>query len=365
MSEAIWKADFLEVFYWEAVHQQTEKRYADKALATWWTGATPGVNYYRADMPAKHLPGKTVSLQTFDIQPDGMGGHWIPRQEGKAVWMFPGNTTRALIMAELKTHHDVPIFVEVDDNYTRQPSIPQISPWLTTRDEGGDSSSYEIHRKIVPWVDGVICSTPYLAGVYERLNENVHVCRNSVDPDDWSADPPHQEDGILRIGWAGSDSHIYDLNDIRPALDWAARQKDVEVVMFCHLAPAWAFEYRHLAWVDTMSEYREQLSQIDVMLCPLRPNEWANCKSDVKALEAAMAGACSIVSRTEPFRPWWDGPAYVAETQKGFVKMVKHVVANREEVRETARLARAYVVEERSIEKSIWAWRYALGSVEK
>jgi hypothetical protein len=213
------------------------------------------VNYYRAEMPAKHLPGKTVRFETRDLQPDDEGGHYFPRQQGTAIWMFPQNRLRHLLMAEMHTQGKR-VLVEVDDNYTIGPPI-SLAGWQQTIAKSPDAS-YEAHMNIV-----------------------------------------------------------------------ASAATDA----------------------------------FDVMLCPLRPNRWADCKSDVKALEAAMGGACSIVSKTEPYRPWWDGsaPGYVAETKRDFLKMVKHVVANRDEVRETARLAREYAVTERNIKREIENWREAIG----
>ncbi|MCR4338820.1 MAG: hypothetical protein NUW01_02920, partial [Gemmatimonadaceae bacterium] len=228
---------------------------------------------------------------------------------------------------------------------------------------GQDQHSYEAHVKIVrsKACDGVIVSTPRLAEVYAPLGKPVYVCSNSVDPADWpDADPEHQPDGVLRVGWAGSASHGYDLADVRRALDWASRQPDVEVVVMGQLDPG--VQHRRIPWTDSLATYRASVSQIDVMLCPLRPNAWSDCKSDVKALEAAMGGACSIVSRTEPYRPWWDGsaPGYSAASPKEFLKLVKHMVANRDEVRETARLAREYAITERNIGHGVHAWREAI-----
>lgn len=344
---------------WAAVDEATQTVHG--GLATWWVQATAGVNYYRADLPARHLPGATVILNESDVQPDGDDRVVFRRQRGAAVWMFPGNVTRWLLMAE-QHQQGVPVYVEVDDNYTVPPSIPQMSTWQSTRDRsGGDNHSYECHRKIVQSAacHGVICSTERLADVYRRLHANVHVCRNSVDPDDWPDLVPREND-TLRIGWAGSASHAYDVADIRRALDWASRQKNVEVVVIGQLDPG--VKHRRVPWTDSLAEYRANLQNIDVMLCPLRPNVWADCKSDVKALEAALAGACSVVSRTEPYRDWWDGdaPGYQAATPKDFLKVVKHLVAHRDEVAETARLAREYATTTRNIRREITRWREAL-----
>lgn len=364
VDDRVWRPDLLAVLDWGTVWDAGHVRYSDQPEATWWTQATVGVNYYRADMPAKHLPGKTVRFESRDIQPRG-DGHWFPRQEGgTAVWMFPGNVTRWLAMAEMHASQGLRVLVEVDDNYTVSPPIPTLSSWLSHRDTSGqDRHSYEAHVRIVrsPACDGVIVSTPRLADVYSRLNRNVYVCPNSVDPADWpQEEPAHQPDGVLRVGWAGSASHAYDLADIRRALDWAARQKDVEVVVMGQLDPG--VPHRRIPWTDSLAEYRANVAEIDVMLCPLRPNAWSDCKSDVKALEAAMGGACSVVSRTEPYRPWWagDAPGYSAATPKEFVKVVKHLIANRDEVRETAKLAREYALTARNIAASIGTWREAI-----
>lgn len=365
VDDRIWLPDANEVFDWEKILKATEQRFG--GLATWWMQATAGVNYYRAELPSRHLPGKALLLDTRDLQ-EVDGEVVVPRQEGPAsIWLFPGNTTRALIMVQLK-NLGYRVLVEVDDNYTRQPPMLEVSTWLNRRDQTKeDRHSFEVHQHIVKHVaDGVICSTQALADLYSRMNDNVYVCRNAIDPTDWPEEATHSEDGVLRIGWAGSASHRYDLGDIRQALDWASRQKDVEVVLFGHAETMGSLieqpNVRHIGWVDGLQDYRQQLGVIDVMLCPLRPSAWANCKSDVKALEAAMAGAVPVVSRTEPYRPWWDGeaPGYVADTKKGFVKIVKHLVANREEARQAAHAAKDYVLAHRDIRNSVSEWREAI-----
>jgi hypothetical protein len=373
VSEAIWRPDLQAVMNWGSLLHATEQSFSNDPQATWWVQKSPAVNYYRAQIPAKHLPGKCVGFEARDIQPDGRGGHYFPRQGGQAaVWLFPANVTRWLAMAEQATSLELRVLVEVDDNYTRPAPLPHKSQWLTTRDNTGqDRHSIEAHRKIVASeaCHGIIVSTPKLGEIYERFGKPVYVCPNSIDPDDWKAplyggrvvlDPiVPGPSGVLRIGWAGSSSHAYDLHDIHPALDWASRQKDVEIVLLGQLeapVPHWSFP-----WTDKLAEYRRNLFSLDVMLCPLRPNTWTNAKSDVKSVEAAAAGACSIMSDVPPYAPWKDKPGYFARTPKEFTKIVKHLVKNPDEARETGRLAQKYVYEERDIRSSIHNWRNAIG----
>ena len=356
--DRVWLPDLNEVIDWEALYDNGRVQGAE---ATWWLQATGGVNYYRGEMPAKHFPGQALHFESRDLQ-RRHDDHQIffPRQEGKAVWMFPGTTALALIITEMHLQ-GYEVWVEVDDNYTTAPPIPGLSQWQSMIDRSGqDIPSYEVHRRIVKGgaVDGVIVSTPKLWEIYSRLHPNVHVCMNSIDVDDWGPeDPPHQKDGILRIGWAGSASHGYDIAEIKQALSWAAQQKDVEVVLLGQLSLP--FEHRNVPWTDSLAQYRKNIEELDVILCPLRPSEWADCKSDVKALEGAMGGALPVVSKTEPYRPWWDR-TYVAEKRADWLKIVKHLVSHRDEVRATWWDAYDYVVGDRTIETGIEAWRCAL-----
>lgn len=329
--------------------------------ATFWKQASEGVTYYRCTLPARFLPGKVLQLGHDDVA-ERDGEIVFPRQEGPAVWSFSGNSTRALLMAGMQ-EAGFQVLMEADDNYLVDPPH-QIGVWHRSFKTAlrCDGHSYEGFRRILGFCDGAIVSTPFLADVYSRFNDRVHVCRNSVDPDDWPADPPHQPDGVLRVGWAASDSHRWDAPLIHRALDWASQQPNVRVVVF-GIKPEFTgfrFDHDHIGWTDSLDEYRRLLSRIDLMLCPLKPSFWADGKSDVKCVEAAMAGAASVPSRVEAYKPWFDR-THTASTPKEFLKIVKHLVKHPDEVRELSRTALEYVLEERTIQGNIGAWREAVG----
>lgn len=330
-------------------------------LATWWLQATEGVNHYRAELPARFLPGKCMAFNTHNVivpHSSGIDGDYeLPTQEGASISLFPGNTTRALHIRAVQ-EKGIPALVEVDDLYFVPPAVQWMSDW-ERRHRGDDRHSYEIHSRIVPWVDGVIVSTEQLGLEYRKVNPNVTVCPNAIDPSDWDPQPSHQPKDILRIGWAASDSHMYDAPLLDRALSWASYQDGVEVVIIGIKSYGFPFQHRFIDFAP-VDEYRVNLQEIDVMLCPLKPGRWSNCKSDVKALEAAMAGAMSVVSREEPYRPWFDGPAMTASTPKEFLKCVRYLVAHRDEVRDMAAKAREYVLAERSYPDAIEPWREAI-----
>lgn len=327
--------------------------------ATWWRQATEGSTYWRCTVPAKHLPGRVNKLIPADLA-EKDGEPYFPNQVGgTAVWPFSGNATRAVLMAEMK-EQGFRVLLEVDDNYlTPAPFQPdwQVDFARGGPSEHGDRSSNAAHRRIAEWVDGVIVSTPYLAERYENVNENVFVCPNSVDPDDWPE--PLERDETFRIGWAASHSHHVDESLARRAMEWAVRQKGVEVYLIGY-QPAWNGPFKRIGWTDSLDEYREQLTglRLDVGICPLKPGAWADGKSDVKALEYAMAGAFPVCSNVEPYRAW-KGPVLWAQKPADFERALRWCVLNPDDVREGAKQARDYVLAERTIQKSIHLWEEA------
>ena len=329
-------------------------------MATWWAQKPGGNWYWRCTVPARRLPGQALAVRYDDLQPHA-DGIWMPRQQGEAaIWCYISNATRGII-AVAQQQAGWRVLVEVDDNYLiGPPEVPnKHSNWeVRIRPERGGAHSIEAHRKLAGILDGVIVSTEQLAHAYRQYSDHVYVCPNSVDPDDWPA-PEKPQDGIFRIGYAASHSHWFDASDVYRALSWAAAQPQVEVLLY-GLNPNWTFPYQHVPWTDDLDEYRRSLARLDVGVCPLRPGAWANCKSDIKALEYCLAGAAPVVSLTEPYRAWTDGLALTAATPKEFLKQIRWLVSNRDAAPELAATGRTYALAERTIGRSIDCWREAV-----
>jgi hypothetical protein len=331
-------------------------------LATFWRQATEGSSYWRCEIPARHLPGRVNKLIPADIE-ETKDGLRFPHQAGQtAIWQFSGSATRGILMAEMQ-EQGYRVLMEVDDNYLE--AAPYMPAWQIDfarggNTEDGDLSSIAAHTRIAGWCDGVIVSTPFLAERYARVNDQVYVCPNSVDPDDWP-DPLPREDDVLRIGWAASHSHFVDAPLARRALKWAVKQPNVKVYLIGY-QPQWRGPFLRVPWTDNLADYCKQLInlKLDVGLCPLLPGVWADAKSDVKALEYAMAGAMPVMSMVEPYRPWFDKSfCLLAKNPKGWENALRWCVLHRDEVRAMAAEARLHVLAERTIRDSIGAWREA------
>lgn len=250
--------------------------------------------------------------------------------------------------------------MEVDDNYTREApylrNVPN-KPWHPTIEEARGGYSYERHRMILPYLDGIVCSTDYLADVYYEFNENVYVCPNSVDPADWQYErEPHD---TFRIVYYGSPSHVTDAPLVTDALKWAARQPGVEVWTVGFKNPAWSFPHQTVPWEKNLDAARAHLFKFDLGLAPLKANKWSNGKSDVKALEYAMAGVCPLVSDVVPYRTLQHIPDLVIG-DRDWAEAIRYFVKNPDLARTRAAEVKDWVMRERTIQTTVSLWREAV-----
>jgi glycosyltransferase involved in cell wall biosynthesis len=252
------------------------------------------------------------------------------------------------------------VLMEADDNYVLGVD-PRIRgrDWRETIADAQGNHSYEAHTKLCKWVDGIIVSTDNLAAHYSKLNPNIYVCPNSIDPEDWP-EPEKPNDGVLRIGWAASHSHLLDVPLIKQAFRWAADQPNVEVHVY-GIGDIAKFPggVKKVGWTDNLTDYRKSLALCDIHVCPLEDTPWSAGKSDLKALEAAMAGAWPIVSTATPYKPWHDR-TIACGSKKDWTNALKWAVLHRDEIPALAAEAKDYVTSTRLIEHSKHLWEEAI-----
>ncbi len=329
------------------------------APATWWAQGNPATRHVRCEHPAKVLGGQVRS-------PDMVG--WagldmVEINEGVAIWQILCNYARLGYVRRM-LNNGVPVYAEVDDDYTRWDETVANASWTAGMPENGNpyQSSVELHRRASELVEGIICATPRLADIYSELNPNVAVCPNSVDPDDW-AEPVERDPDRFHIIWMASASHRVDQRIIGSALEWAAKQPGVEVTVvgsaIQHL------DLNRIAWISSLEEYRRVMVEIapDVGVCPLRDTPFSRGKSDLKALEYAMAGAMPVISKLDPYEPWQPlvGEACLeAQSVEEWFEALRWCVSNQDTVREMAKRAREHVLASRTIQATRPAWADAI-----
>lgn len=328
-------------------------------LATLYYQGTPATRYWRISIPAKYLPGKELPATRVWVRHDPRKDKLtFPQLRGDtAVVQYPGDNGAALLAMAMEAKGKR-MLVEVDDNYIDYAD----ELWMKRAGWGnriGDGdTSVKGHRWIVERAAGVIVTTRALHEQYSKLNENVYVCRNSIDPADWK--DPLPRDDVFRIGWYASNSHDRDAGMISSALSWASRQPGVEVINIGH-DPGWRFQRTQVPWNDSFIAQRKYLRQLDVGVSPLVATPLAKYRSDLKALEYAMGGAMPFLQSSEPYWDWSDKPfARICHTQSDWASAIKWAVRNQDEVRARAQQAREYVLAERTIKTEIERWREAI-----
>lgn len=331
------------------------RRYA----ATFCYQGTPATRYWRMTLPAKFLPGKTIPAHHLIVRKAGDGRVIFPQLRGDtAIVQFPADIG-ASVGAYAMAQEGKKFILESDDNYTDfdgDPMWMQRASWDRTLRDG--TFSVEGHRWIAEHAHGVIVTTRALAQAYGELNDNVHICRNSIDPSDWPE--PAKRDNVFRIGWYASDSHDRDAPLISKALSWASRQPGVEVINIGH-NPAWRFKRTQVPWTDSFLNQRAHLRTLDVGVAPIVMSPQAKYRSDLKALEYAMGGAMPVLQASEPY--WeWENLLFAGwcTTPSHWVDAIKWCVENQDEVRARATQAREYVLRERTFKTEIEKWRAAV-----
>jgi len=149
-----------------------------------------------------------------------------------------------------------------------------------------------------------------------------YVCQNHVPAQDWPEPIPREHGGRIRVGWMGSPSHVWDVDLAWPALMYA-KQRNADVWMIGydpvkavvedaggeeHLdrraldkLRAWQrLGYKSIPWRKP-AKYERIPLPLDIGLCPLRTDAMTLGKSDVKALEMWINGACPIASNNSVY----------------------------------------------------------------
>ncbi len=189
---------------------------------------------------------------------------------------------------------------EINDHFL----APQ--PWSATAYLASNLISRSLSSQLARQADCLQVTVGALEQRFGHLNSRRAVFPNQL----WEAPSrvraPAGE--RVRVGWGGSFGHREDLGWIVPVLrEVLGRHPEVTLSImgdpsFRDLLGWAAPEQLEFTPGGDIDAYRAFVSRLTVGLAPLLPTEFNRCRSDVKFLEYAAAGALAICSDLEPYR---------------------------------------------------------------
>lgn len=234
--------------------------------------------------------------------------------------------------------------------------------------------------------DLVTTTTEWLADEYRKLNANVVVLPNCVDPF-YFDEPLKNETNIVRIGITGSILASQDIEILAPIIRHYENDKRVRLVVLGLpanrkenplLAQIYRDEYKFLdsvniEWHATVNAdlYYDKLNslKLDMMIIPRKDNYFNRAKSNLKFLEAAMFEIPCICQGFEdgksPYQVNPEDQKYckIVINNDDWIPEIEKMIEDKESRQELGRKAREYVIKNYNIEDKAHLWEDAYSKI--
>lgn len=335
----------------------------------------------------------------FPLQENGWDGDRTTMSLTRAT---PENKAKALVETDVAVFHRP----ETDEMLTVMRSLKKAGKKIvfdnddTYKDYGGFKfNEYMNEEKVklglgtldknidtaIAEADLVTCSTECLAEEYRKLNPNVRVLKNCVDPFYWP-EPLRNEDEVVRIGITGSVGVTSDVEVLKPIIEHYQNDPRVRLVLLS-LPPEgnndiykklyvdeYAFwnkvnvEWHSFVAYDKYYDYLNDL-KLDMVIIPRFDSYFNRCKSNLKFLESSMLETPvigqSFPSKDSPYEvnPQDAEHMLLATDTESWIAQIEKLIADKDLRRAMGKSAREYVVENYSIENNAHLWREAYESL--
>ncbi len=189
------------------------------------------------------------------------------------------------------------IIGDVDDWYRGVPSYnPAFRAWKNPR-------SHTVMDEHLDILDGLTVATPFLQ---EKLGGSL--CQNFIDPTEWGTEvdvdrqPGGRWNDYIVVAIPAGTGRAGDYLDIEKPLRDALKLPNVKLLTMAWM-PAWALSYPvgKVVYTDAVefNFYMHALPWLrpDIVISPMKHNDFNKAKSNLKWLEAAMSGAAFMGER--------------------------------------------------------------------
>lgn len=335
-------------------------------------------------MIANGYNGDHTSLNTFQESPENKSK---AAQASDIVVFHRPDDPRKLKLARLLKEQGKKIVMDNDDTYKDIGGIKLNTYFNAERVKRGLESVNKIMDEFAQEADLITVSTEFLAEEYRKLNKNVVVLPNYIDPF-YFDEPLRNDTDIVRIGITGSIGMSSDLDVLNPIFKHYEHDKRVKLVFFSlpanplenpFVANAYEHEYNFLdsmevEWHATvnMDKYYDKLNslKLDIMLIPRSDTYFNRCKSNLKFIESSMFEIPIIAQGFDDGKsPYQVNPkdaehmVIVTDNSK-WIEEIEKLIENKELRREMGRKAREYVEKNYDINDHAHLWEEAYEGIQ-
>lgn len=316
-----------------------------------WAADRQGCGYWRIGLPFRELreqfgldaPAGVVLEELAPSPGDIVVGQRISHPRSFSVWnQLKEGGARLVLDAD-------------DDFWNVHPSNRASEYW--------NHDALGRYEQAIGMAELVTASTEPLAQLMRRFHDNVHVIDNYVDAALLEHVRPRAE--RLTIGWAGSSSHIRDMNIVAPALRAVlAEFPEVDMHFIGHdFSDIVDRKSRHTGWVEEIVDYQRGID-FDIGLAPIAEFRFNRSKTALKALEYAALGIPVIASAYGPYPEFvrHGETGFLARTQADWVRHLRALILD-EPMRLELGAAAKRLAAEHTVQGNAEKWVLAFGSI--
>ena len=302
------------------------------------------------------------------------------------VFQRPAEKEKVEVIKLLKQAGKKVVF-DNDDTYKPNSGVPTNMERVNEKIGKRLSDMNNNIEEFVKQADLVTTTTEFLAKEYRKLNKNVVVIPNQIDPFNYE-EPLKNTGKKIRVGLVGSVSSNDDYLHIVDTLDYLKSRDDVEIVVFGlphkdnsrHKMMREIYKKELDFWDKyaderqpfvNMARYFETLNslKLDLMLIPRHESYFNKCKSNIKFLEASMLEipvvAQGFTKKDSPYDKDIDGTnGFIVKTGKSWTPTVKKLLDDKKLREKVGKTAKKYVLKHYNIEKNYKLWADAYKSIK-
>lgn len=150
-------------------------------------------------------------------------------------------------------------------------------------------------KQICRWARTVVGGNDYLCKYARKYNRHVVMIPTTVDMERAHTGIHQHGDGQVTVGWTGSHSTLFYLDDVIPVLQKLQEGLDFSFVVIANKDPELPLKnYRFVPWNATTEV--SDLQQIDIGIMPLQEDAWSEGKCGFKLIQYMSLGIPAVAS---------------------------------------------------------------------